>query len=321
MSVEAIGRYQPGNFLAIAKDRNTVGSDIDPTRPSPDNVHFGKFREVLHDAAADTRCRSGCALGFKVVDVESFQIVITAKHERAMVGLTTVEVGFRRSQHGVEHMGLSLGYQAMIDAGANRSIDAHRRQNLFRLRTGTYHDGVRLIFAVFCDYFAQTPFNLAQLQNLFASNEPHAHRQRVLVEPEARLKWVGVSIGRAPACADDLFGKVGVDRARLIAADHPYPNAAGSSVVCQTGERLQVLFGFAQAQVAALVVLNINPQLFAKRWPDVFHPIQSQGKLARIAAGLAYTACIARSAAVKHNLLRFKHNYVGYSAFSQIIGG
>lgn len=42
MSVEAIGRYQPGNFLAIAKDRNAVGSDIDPTCLGPDNVHFGK---------------------------------------------------------------------------------------------------------------------------------------------------------------------------------------------------------------------------------------------------------------------------------------
>ena len=116
-----------------------------------------------------------------------------------------------------------------------------------------------------------------------------------------------MSIRRAPRGADDLVGQVRVNLAHFLGSDHLHVEPQTLRHARQLAKRLQVFLGLAQAQVAALDVLDVGPQLIGQRGPNVLDGIHGKRQLAAIAAALANAAAVARARALAHIGLAVEH--------------
>ena len=221
--------------------------------------------------------------------------------------LMAVKVTRGNAEHLRKHRGLRLGDQALDKRSCHGDIDAHARSDTAAAQARRQQHIVGRKGADVALDARNAAAHLAQALDLDARHEAHAERLGSAIIRERGAHGVGMSVRGTPRCANDLVGQVRIDLAHLLGSDHLHIEPQTLRHARQLTKRLQVLLGLAQAQVAALDVLDVSPQLVGQRGPNVLDGIHSKRQLATIAAALANATAIARARALAHIGLAVEH--------------
>ena len=231
----------------------------------------------------------------------------------------SVKISRGDAEHLRKHRGLGLGDQALDKRSRHGDVDAHARGDTAAAQARRQQHVVGRKGADVALDARDTAAHLAQALDLDARHKAHAERLGRTIIRERGAHGVGMSVRRAPRGADDLVGQVRVNLAHLLGSDHLHIEPQALRHARQLAKRLQVFLGLAQAQVAALDVLDVGPQLVGQRGPNVLDRIHGQRQLASIAAALANAAAIARARALAHVGLTVEHRHAA-ALLGQVIG-
>ena len=152
----------------------------------------------------------------------------------------SVKICIRRTEHLREHFRLCFRNERFDQFIRHGDIDPDRSRDLPGGISCRHNDFLTFENIFLCDHLTKFSFYLAQLLYGLSCIELRPLPSRGSVISESRYKRIGMSVGRAPACADHFLAEIWIDLPHLVSVDHVHFKAACGRPVCQALEDLQM---------------------------------------------------------------------------------
>ena len=205
MSGKGTGYDESRDFSDLANHRYTVYRYIFISGPGTDDLGICQLRNVFHDPPADTRCCNTGSHVMTIIFIHGLESGSTSKYEGAMIGLMSVKVCIRSSQHLWKHLRFRFCYQRFDQVFGHWNIDSRTFQNPAAFIACGYNDLFTLKYVLFCNDSPGFSFYGLKLSHLFSCIEPYTQPSRRPIITKCGHQRIGMTIRGTPAGSDNFI--------------------------------------------------------------------------------------------------------------------